>query len=104
MKEIVFATRYDALGMDRPDPETVCEGLCEGVGFFPVKEDDSMYHDRWLVEHKKAHSIKACTVEFLRLAIRLKFKRAVKAFKETRECDGWHFIKCPDCGGTGKRK
>ena len=24
--------------------------------------------------------------------------------KKPHECDGWHFVKCPDCDGTGKRK
>jgi heterodisulfide reductase subunit B len=22
---------------------------------------------------------------------------------EPHECDGWHFVKCPDCNGTGKK-
>ena len=32
---IKFTDRYSASGRPRPDPATVCEGECEGMGFFP---------------------------------------------------------------------
>lgn len=88
-----FFSRYEALGIPLPDPETVCEGACEGTGWVPVyfpegdhrgpevfrvstptKEDYENYHQLWL----EAES------------------------KEPAD-DGWHFLKCPDCKGTGKQ-
>lgn len=31
-----FHDRYSATGTPRPDPKTVCLGMCEGMGFFPM--------------------------------------------------------------------
>jgi hypothetical protein len=28
----------------------------------------------------------------------------IEAEKVKHSVDGWHFVKCPDCGGTGKRR
>lgn len=36
--KIVAVDRYSATGRARPDPETVCLGHCEGMGFFPTKD------------------------------------------------------------------
>lgn len=35
--EIEWTDRY---GGNWPDPETVCKGLCDGIGSYPVKRDD----------------------------------------------------------------
>jgi hypothetical protein len=69
-----FTSRYDALGMNPPDPETMCKGQCEGTGWVPVAKDDTEepFHTLWL---------------------------EAEATKPTD--DGWHFVKCPDCAGTG---
>jgi hypothetical protein len=69
-------SRYEAMGIPLPDPKTMCEGQCEGTGFIPVKKDDmeEPYHTLWL-----------------------------KAEQKKPTDDGWHFIKCPDCKGTGKK-
>lgn len=56
---ILYTDRYQALGMSYPDPETVCVGPCEGVGWYPEQDPASP--------------------------------------------DGWRFLECPACGGTGKR-
>jgi len=68
--------RYEALGMALPDPATMCQGHCEGTGFVPVKADDSreVFKKLWAEQEAKEHSE-----------------------------DGWHFVDCPDCGGSGKR-
>ncbi len=68
--------RYKVLGIPYPDPETVCRGDCEGTGWVPVKFDDanSVYAKRW---------------------------RAAE--RENLAGDGWHFVKCLNCGGSGKR-
>lgn len=73
---IEFVDRYSALGMPRPEPGTVCEGDCEGTGYVPISADepDPVYRKLW----QEAED------------------------KESAD-DGWHFVRCPTCGGTGKR-
>lgn len=75
--EFEFEDRYSALGVPYPDPETMCKGPCEGLGVVPVTADDEdeRYAELW----KEAESIEMSD-------------------------DGWHFVKCLDCGGTGKRE
>lgn len=72
---IEFTTRYDALGIKEPNPETMCNGDCEGTGFVPIHKDDldEKYKELWS-----------------------------DAEKISKSDDGWHFIKCPDCKGSGK--
>lgn len=55
--------------------KNVCKGQCEGMGVVPVKADtkDPRFKKLWLAAEKKKPSD-----------------------------DGYHFVKCPDCGGTGK--
>ena len=73
---IVFTDRYQALGIPYPEAETMCLGQCEGTGMVPISrgETDPVFMRLW---------------------------REAEA-KEPSD-DGWHFVKCPDCGGTGKR-
>jgi len=70
-----FTDRYQALGI--PYPKCECNGQCEGTGFVPVTKDDTEepFRTLWLEAEAKEPSD-----------------------------DGWHFVKCPDCNGTGKRK
>lgn len=35
--DVVFHDRYSATGTPRPDPKTVCQGHCEGMGFYPTQ-------------------------------------------------------------------
>lgn len=93
--EYELTDRYKALGIPYPDPETVCEGQCEGIGVYPhhsvyqymfidaPTELEATEQLRWDDAHKKSW---------------FKFP-----FLHFFTCDGWHFIKCPDCGGTGKK-
>lgn len=69
--------RYKALGIPYPDPKTMCQGQCEGTGWVPIGSDDmeEPWRSLWLAAEAKQHAD-----------------------------DGDHFVKCPDCGGTGKRK
>lgn len=79
MNGMEFTDRYQALGMPYPDPATMCKGPCEGTGVVPVTADDlsgPRFAALWHEAHAKPHA-------------------------ET--CDGWHFVVCPDCAGTGKR-
>jgi hypothetical protein len=55
----------------------VCRGQCEGTGMVPVKlreETDQRFVSLW-------HEAEA---------------------KEPTD-DGWHFVRCPDCHGSGKK-
>lgn len=72
-----FTDRYQALGIPYPDQKTVCRGQCEGTGFIPIDKDDleEPFHALWLEAEKK---------------------------KSTD--NGTHFVKCPDCNGTGKQQ
>ena len=74
---IKITDRYQALGMAAPDPETMCGGQCEGVGRVPVTEDDDDP------------------------AFRALWRSAEDA---NPAADGWHFVDCPDCDGTGKAR
>lgn len=81
MSTIEFSDRYSALGIERPKPETVCKGKCEGTGWVPLmrsylKSSLGQWAELWHVAHHEAGK---------------------------HDCDGTHFVKCPDCGGTGKR-
>lgn len=62
-------------GVVGPDPETMCDGQCEGMGRVPVAADDEdpVFALLW-----------------------------AKAEKEKGASDnGYHFVECPTCGGTG---
>lgn len=75
--KIKIVDRYTALGIPYPNPKTVCKGQCEGTGWLPIymDEDNKVFKLLWNKAEKKKHAK-----------------------------DGWHFIKCPDCKGTGKCK
>ena len=72
--EFEFTDRYKALGIQYQDPETMCPGDCEGIGYYPESDTSNKL---WQEAHAKPH-------------------------KEA--CDGYHFVKCGECGGTGKAK
>lgn len=87
-EQIVWADRYGAGG---PDPETMCAGQCDGFGRYPAKFDDiqaslsgglSQQNAREAAHWEMAH-------------------RAPDAHPDG-ECDGWHFILCLTCLGSGK--
>ena len=104
--EYEFTDRYKALGIPYPDPETVCKGQCEGTGWVPVRfsDNDEPLRSLWIeAEEKQRSDIKGGK----RRAGYLFFTKGKKG-----KCgrvltdldDGYHFVKCPDCGGTGKRE
>jgi hypothetical protein len=79
-----FTDRYDALGIRPPSTLTVCRGLCEGTGVVPVRRPDPAV---------------PATEHDLRLI-------ALWGQAETAEPDddGWHFVTCPDCAGSGRQR
>lgn len=115
--EIEFTDRYKALGIPYPEPETMCNGQCEGTGWIPVyckitpantsmceKEEDERLIQAWEKAHAEAHNLtgilKTC-MDFLKNG---KIKWAVSHLWQDWKCDGWHTVECPDCNGTGKRR
>lgn len=74
--EIEFTDRYQALGIPYPDRETMCNGQCEGIGRVPIDRGDMTepWRTLWLEAEGKSPTK-----------------------------DGWHFVTCPECGGTGKQ-
>lgn len=76
MDRNVATDRYDALGIPRPDPKICCDGQCEGTGVVPISSDDE--EEPWRTLWLNAEAVKPTD-------------------------DGWHFVKCPDCHGTGKK-
>ena len=68
--------RYSVLGIPRPDPKTICDGFCEGTGIVPIKQNDKdpVFQKLWEEAEAKEHAD-----------------------------DGWHFVTCPICHGTGRK-
>lgn len=79
-----ISDRYSATGTPRPDPETMCLGQCEGMGWVPIHESntDPRFRELWL----KAEAAEPY---------------AQRSEKGAR--DGYHFVVCPDCNGTRLR-
>ncbi len=77
-----FTTRYGKGA--GPDPKTMCEGQCEGLGRYPQQNGDpdatAYEREQWLKEHEDSK------------------------WDKENGCDGWHFIICEECKGTGKIK
>ncbi len=87
---LVFSDRYSALGIPRPDPKTVCRGKCEGTGIYPV-------------EIGGIRGLPALTDAEIKAWKEVHAEEIRKSPRHERACDGWHFIRCAECGGTGKR-
>lgn len=76
MTDFEFTDRY---GGNHPDPATMCPGDCEGMGCYPVEGEATD-----LTAHEQAE------------VNRIKIEQGISV-------DGWYFVRCPDCNGTGKR-
>ena len=74
-QEFEFTDRYEALGIPMPDVQTMCNGQCEGTGVVPIQSTDK--EEPWRTLWLEAESVEHAE-------------------------DGWHFVKCPDCKGTGR--
>jgi len=95
--KIVFTDRYEALGMKHPDPLTMCHGPCEGTGFYPL------FCVSGLAGYAKRKWVEAGRVEPASpLGDKDRLAWSDAHFHQEHDCDGWHFVKCPDCGGTGR--
>lgn len=72
----IATTRYGSSIMNLPDVGAMCRGQCEGTGVIPVDRfcEDPALSKLW-----------------------------DEAEAASRASDGYHFVTCPDCGGTGLR-
>jgi hypothetical protein len=70
----IFTDRY---GGHDPDPRTCCKGPCEGMGQVPVPRDEADPLFAWL--YNQAEALHGSSQ------------------------DGWQFVACPYCDGTGRR-
>lgn len=85
---IEFTDRYQALGIPYPDPETMCGGQCEGTGVIPVNFREPAPGDCYFVYSDEKDALYRPLWD--------------AAEAECPSDDGYQFIKCPDCAGTGK--
>ena len=113
-----FTDRYQALGIPYPAEGTVCQGQCEGTGMVPVAhyeqpavegecrvvelEDDPRLLALWREGHRKCSTL-GRFLQFFRFDLAVRYGWKTHWSIVTERCDGWHFVKCPDCGGSGKR-
>ena len=91
--EIEYTDRYEALGIKKPDPQKICKGNCEGTGYYPAFNPEFKFP-----EDDKTHCYPTDKTP-LEPAI-LALWQAAEVENPTD--DGWHFIECPDCNGTGE--
>lgn len=105
-KQYEFSSRYHALGIKVSAGSALCEGLCEGTGFIPVRYDETDIELKalWLKAHKEAHSIKGLFTNFVYFVSRGEILNGLKSTLINLKCDGWHFVICPKCHGTGKKE
>lgn len=99
---MIHATdRYAAFGVSYPNPETVCAGPCEGLGCYPQflagpwlrPTAATLVNDEEPTEEEIKHWHE----------VHLTAQHEVSQSPPYEKiCDGWHFIKCPDCDGSGK--
>ncbi len=94
MSDIEFTDRYKAMGIPYPDPKTMCKGHCEGTGVYPMFI---------LVQHPKSDLVNLPSREYAEEEKQFWIEEHQRC-KGTNNCDGWHFIKCSDCNGTGHAK
>lgn len=80
-----FTDRYEATRTPYPDPKTMCDGNCEGMGVYP--------------ENKAELNADACKAKGGRLIIIGQKEKNGTPCEE----DNYVFVQCPDCKGTGKK-
>ena len=82
MEKIEISDRYSATGTPYPDPKTMCEGECDGMGVYPTQKTNL---------NKEAVKAKGGRL----LIIGQKRKN-----NEPVEEDDFVMVKCPECCGS----
>lgn len=113
-----FTSRY---GRSLPNPTTVCRGPCEGMGLYPVfrvvpgvrigevQPTELVLaltpHERqeWDRAHRRCSLIGRVSTLF-NLRGLWKFGPGPHFREVFSRCDGWHFVRCSTCSGTGVRR
>lgn len=83
----------DRYGGTGPDPLTMCDGQCEGFGRYPAKFDDL-----------QAALSAGPNQQNVREAVRWATAHTAPDAHPDGVCDGWHFVLCPTCLGTGEMR
>lgn len=81
---IEVVDRYSALGIVPPSPWTVCRGQCEGIGIYPVGFEE------WEAMGGRQPRVVPQQDEEGR-------------WESFPPADGWLFVECEVCRGTGRR-
>lgn len=84
MSEIEYTDRYTATGRPYPCPWTMCKGDCDGMGLYPMRFEE------W-AEMDTAPPIIP------------QLEEDRDRYEEFPPPDGYLFVYCEDCNGTGKR-
>ncbi|WP_433357669.1 hypothetical protein ACQP25_44730 (plasmid) [Microtetraspora malaysiensis] len=94
---VQFTDRYDALGIKPPLVLTVCRGQCEGTGAVPVFVDSEARR----AERKRRGRTRCIIEDEPDPRLRALWEQAEA---EDPADDGWHFVRCPACEGTGRQR
>jgi hypothetical protein len=98
-----FTDRYQAMGIPYPEPDTMCKAQCEGTGVVPVNKGehkDILLRAAWRYAHSRNCGLSGRLRSLWRAITRLDRIWLRVAFER---CDGWHFVECPTCKGSGLR-
>lgn len=99
-------SRYGDGSAALPDPRTICPGQCEGMGWYPQhRDEEGVPAVAWNKAHREGHTLKHAVIALARYREWWFWKSVLKDILTGWwfRCDGWHFIKCEQCGGTGKK-
>jgi 2'-5' RNA ligase len=94
--------RYSALGITPPEPGTCCEGHCEGTGYVPICGYDFDPPLLQVPEGKERSWCRSHMSEEEQIAFRDLWLQAESENPCGSDDIGYHFVKCPDCHGTGR--
>ena len=107
MEKFEMTDRYQAMGIPYPDVDTMCQGHCEGTGYIPINKDeeDFILKSLWEDAHAVSHTFKRRVKDAWGMLTMKQLPKlgSIAHIWTGRKCDGWHFIRCPDCKGTGRR-
>lgn len=89
---IAFTSRY---GGNEPSWLQACLGHCEAMGVIPV----------YVRQREPAAEWNAFLPDEEDPVLRAAWERlhhGIDQYDPPHDCDGWHFVECPSCGGTGR--